>query len=232
MSQADELMKGFKVGYQNSPYSALGSAIKSTIGRLTQQEDMSNEYGMKMGGEMLMQKFKAPYERQKMQFESDLALNRGKQLASHEAELKRGTPESQASAMELANARENFLSTRLQGIEQQVSGETLTDEETQQAIEDLRNSGIDEQTIQRLQDENRKRIMKNRRWKPTLMEGGFDKGAITLNASPGLSRAFQMLGRASVPREDYLTERAKLALIKKAQSEGQGSKIWQSFQPR
>lgn len=60
MSQADELMKGFQIGYQNAPFSALGSAIKSTLGRLTQQEDMVSGLATKAGIEHM---FADPNER-------------------------------------------------------------------------------------------------------------------------------------------------------------------------
>jgi len=60
MARSDELMRGFQVGYQNAPFSALGSAIKSTLGRLTQQEDMTSGLVTKAG---IGQMFQDPNER-------------------------------------------------------------------------------------------------------------------------------------------------------------------------
>lgn len=60
MAQSDELMKGFQIGYQNAPFGALGSAIKSTLGRLTQQEAMASGLMLKGGVESM---FRDPNER-------------------------------------------------------------------------------------------------------------------------------------------------------------------------
>jgi len=55
MARSDELMKGFQVGYQNAPFSALGNAIKDTLSRLQQREDTASLYATKYGMEQAFQ---------------------------------------------------------------------------------------------------------------------------------------------------------------------------------